>query len=65
VSEYDFQVPRTKEQVRALFTTIGYNYKAGKFNCIFNRAKEMCDSQNDMVSVRSFMMAVNALHNVE
>jgi hypothetical protein len=25
----------------------------------------MCDAQNDMVSVRAFMMAVNALHNVE
>jgi len=65
VSEYDFQQPRPRDSIRALFEKIGYNYKIGKFNCIYNRAKEMCDAQNDMVSVRSFMMAVNALHNVE
>lgn len=58
-------MPRSRETVKDLFAKIGYSYKIGKFNCIYNRAKEMCDSQNDMVSVRSFMMAVNALHNVE
>jgi hypothetical protein len=61
VSEYDFQVPRTRDQIKAMFEKIGYNYKVGKFN----RAKEMCESQNDMVSTRAFMMAVNALHHVE
>lgn len=65
VSEFDFQLPRSKDQIKALFEKIGYNYKVGKFNCIFNRAKEMCDSQDDLVSVRAFMMAVNALHHVE
>lgn len=65
ISEYDFQLPRDRDAVKALFAKIGYNYKVGKFNCIFNRAKEMCDAQNDQVSVRAFMMAVNALHHVE
>jgi len=65
ISEFDFQVPRNKAAIKGLFEKVGYSYKVGKFNCIFNRAKEMCDSQNDMVSVRAFMMAVNALHNVE
>jgi hypothetical protein len=44
ISEYDFQMPRSRECVKDLFTKIGYNYKIGKFNCIYNRAKEMCDS---------------------
>jgi hypothetical protein len=65
ISEYDFQVPRSRDQVKALFEKIGYTYKVGKFNCIFNRAIEMCNSQDEMVSVRAFMMAVNALHHVE
>lgn len=65
VSEFDFQMPRDKDGIKALFETIGYNYKPGKFNCIFNRAKEMCGAADDKVSVRAFMMAVNALHHVE
>lgn len=65
VSEYDFQLPRPREQVHALFEKIGYSYKIGKFNTIYNKAKEMCGSQNDMISVRSFMMAVSAFHNIE
>jgi len=58
VCELDFQLPRTRENVKALFEKIGYTYKMGKFNTMYNRAKEMCNSPNDMVSVRAFMHAV-------
>lgn len=65
ISEYDFQLPRSREQIQALFEKIGYQYKVGKFNTMYNKAKEMCNSQNDMVSVRSFMLAVNSFHDLE
>lgn len=65
ISEYDFQQMRSREEIRALFEKIGYAYKPGKFNAMYNRAKDMCQSQNDMVSVRAFMVAVQELHNME
>jgi hypothetical protein len=30
---------------------------------MYNKAKEICGSQNDMVSVRAFMTAVQMLHD--
>jgi len=39
ITEYDFQLPRSKDEVRILFERIGFTYKVGKFNAMFNRAK--------------------------
>lgn len=63
IEESDFQVPRDRATIKALFETIGYTYKVGKFNAMYNKAKEICQSQNDMVSVRGFMTAVQMLHD--
>lgn len=63
IEESDFQVPRDRGTIKALFETIGYTYKVGKFNAMYNKAKEICQSQNDMVSVRGFMTAVQMLHD--
>ena len=41
ITEYDFQLPRPRQDIRTLFEKIGYSYKIGKFNAIFNRAKEI------------------------
>ena len=41
ITEYDFQQPRSREEIKGLFEKIGYNYKVGKFNAIYNRAKDM------------------------
>ena len=41
ISEYDFQVPRSREQIKRLFENIGHSYKIGKFNAMYNRAKEV------------------------
>ena len=40
ISEYDFQLPRFRQDIRNLFERIGFSYKIGKFNAIYNRAKE-------------------------
>jgi hypothetical protein len=58
-----------------LFERIGFSYKVGKFNAMYNRAKELMQGQSgaiaasvagqDTVSVRAFMMAVKELHSVE
>lgn len=49
-----------------LFERIGFSYKIGKFNAMYNRAKEsMGNGSGDNVSVRAFMQAVNEMHNIE
>lgn len=74
ITEYDFQLPRSREEIKVLFERIGFSYKIGKFNAIYNRAKEMMGSSNsgnpasaaaDNVSVRAFMQAVRELHHIE
>ena len=59
---------RPREEIKVLFERIGFSYKVGKFNAMYNRAKEIMPPQaanSDLVSVRAFMAAVNELHNVE
>ena len=71
ISEYDFQLPRTRDEIRTLFERIGFTYKIGKFNTMFTRAKDFMagatssGSAGEKVSVRAFMMAVKDLHSVE
>lgn len=69
VTEYDFMRPRPKEDVKALFEKIGFSYKIGKFNAIFNRGVEYTEQSTecppDYVSIRGFMLAVKDLHHIE
>ena len=58
VSEWDFQQQRDRQALKALFEKIGYSYKVGKFNTIFNKAKEISGGSNDTTSVRAFMTAL-------
>lgn len=37
VTEYDFVKPREKEEIRALFTRIGFSYEEAKFDAVFAR----------------------------
>jgi hypothetical protein len=50
-----------------LFDRIGFTYKIGKFNAMYNRAKEVLNtpSAGDNVSVRAFMQSVNEMHHLE
>jgi len=57
---------KTRSEIKTLFENIGYSYKVGKFNAIFNRGREYSNSQDEnYCSVRGFMQAVQELHNVE
>lgn len=42
ISETDFRKLRSRDEIKAMFTAIGYDYKIGKFNAMYNRAKEIC-----------------------
>ena len=77
ISEHDFLVGRSKQDIRQLFERIGYSYKNGKFNAMFNRAKELvrllrddifvlqAGTSEDKVNVRAFMAAVGEMHEIE
>ena len=67
IDETDFRKPRTRTDIRTMFSNIGYSYKPGKFNAIYNRALDMMpiDAPVDMVSTRAFMEAIKMLHNVQ
>ena len=54
ISEQDFRRLRSRTEIRALFEKIGFSYKVGKFNAMYNRAKELAQSNDDTVSVRHF-----------
>jgi len=41
ISEKDFDQLRHKEEIRSLFSNIGYRYKPGKFEGIFMRAEKL------------------------
>jgi hypothetical protein len=66
ISERDFDLARPREEIKALFEKIGFSYKAGKFNAIFNRARSYATNvqADDCTSIRCFMHAINDLHYV-
>jgi hypothetical protein len=55
ITEMDFQAMRNRDAIKSLFEKIGHSFKAGKFNTLYNKAKECCQSQDDRVSVRGFL----------
>lgn len=65
ISEYEFSALRTKDEIKDLFSRIGYSYKIGKFNAMFNRAKLLDGSPSDTCSVRAFMKIVEELNDIE
>ena len=54
IVETDFRSMRNREEIKKMFEACGYNYKIGKFNAIYNRAKEIGQCTDDRVSVRDF-----------
>jgi hypothetical protein len=59
IQEDDFRKLRSRDEIRTLFAAIGYDYKIGKFNAMYNRAKEIAESEDDRVSVRDFQVAIS------
>lgn len=64
IQENDFRETRSREEIKILFERIGFTYKIGKFNAMYNRAKEFAESTDDRVSVRHFQMAISEMHSV-
>lgn len=48
-----------------MFEKVGFTYKIGKFNAMYNRAKEIAQSGDDRVCVRDFQVAISEMHNIE
>lgn len=65
ISEADFQQLRDRQQIRDLFEKIGHSFKAGKFNTIYNKAKELCQAKDDRSNVRSFLQSMAIYRDVE
>lgn len=65
ITEMDFQQMRDRDSIKSLFERIGHSFKAGKFNTLYNKAKELCDSKDDKVSVRSFLQAMQIYADLE
>lgn len=71
VTEQDFMKVRTKAELRTLFEKIGYVYKVGKFNAIFNRSRVLSAHQlgkelpQDYSTARGMMNAIQEMHNLE
>lgn len=69
ISEGDFEAARPREEIERLFAKIGFTYKTGKFNAIFNRARSYARNPyalpDDCTSIRCFMQAIKELHHVE
>ena len=41
ITEEDFRKLRSRQEIEVMFKAVGYNYKIGKFNAMYNRAKEI------------------------
>ena len=54
IEESDFRSLRTRGEIKCLFEKIGYTYKIGKFNAMFNRAREYSECEEDKVNIRHF-----------
>ena len=65
ISDFDFSVLRTRDEIKELFAKIGFTYKIGKFNAMFNRARVIDQSDRDTCSVRAFMKAVEEMNDIE
>jgi hypothetical protein len=65
ITEADFQQLRDRQAIKELFEKIGHSFKIGKFNTLYNKAKEMCPSREDKVSVRAFMQAVQIFSDLD
>lgn len=65
ISEADFQQLRERDQIRSLFEKIGQTFKQGKFNALYNKAKQICDSKDDRVSVRAFLQSIKVFESLE
>jgi hypothetical protein len=71
VTESDFVSAVNKADIRTMFERIGYAYKPGKFNAIFNRSVQISREQlgkvlsDNFTTVRGMMQAVQEMHDMQ
>ena len=67
IDENELAAPKPRAAIKDLFASIGYSYRPGKFNAIYNRALDMmpAGAPYDQVSCRAMMTAVSQLHDVK
>jgi len=65
VGKDDFEALRPKEEIRKMFANIGYAYKPGKFEGVFQRAQQICGSYDERVSVRAYIQAIKEMDHLE
>lgn len=56
---------RDRQTIKDLFEKIGHSFKVGKFNTIYNKAKEISNSADDRVSVRAFLQSIKIYADLE
>lgn len=57
---------RGKDEIRDVFKNIGVDYKAGKFEGVWQRATEIQrDPYSNKVSIKSFLEAVKEMHHIK
>lgn len=54
IQEQDFRRLRPRTEIKTMFEQCGYTYKIGKFNAMYNKAKEIGQATDDRVAVRDF-----------
>lgn len=66
LTEDDIVMQRGKDEIRDIFKNIGIDYKAGKFEGVWQRATEMQgDNYSNKVSIKSFLEAVKEMHHIK
>ncbi|EGR29619.1 hypothetical protein IMG5_152210 [Ichthyophthirius multifiliis] len=65
VDEQDFLLKRNKQEIKEIFKSIGFDYKAGKFEGIYRRALEFQNTNDEKVSIKNFMQAIQEMHHIE
>lgn len=56
---------RDRETTRALFQAVGHTFRPGKFNTLFNKAKELSQSSDDRTTVRAFLQALQIYSDMD
>jgi len=65
ITETDFQQMRDRETIRVLFEQVGHSFRPGKFNTLFNKAKELSQSTDDRTNVRCFLQSMEIYSHMD
>jgi len=65
VDPSDFEALREKEVIRKMFANIGYAYKPGKFEGLFQRAQQLCGIDEEYCSAGAFIQAIKEMGHLE